>query len=737
MWYDNEISMGIMQRKYLHPGEKPEDFIPRVVSIFSDFLQDEARNVLENADFLPAGRTLFGAGFKNDRKVSLSNCYILPSPKDNLESIFDTAKMIARISSYGGGCGLAIDNLRPKEAPVNNAAMTSSGAVSFLNVFDVTGSTIGQNGRRAALLVALRCDHPDIEEFLKIKQDGNKLASMNISIKFTDEFMNAVKNNEEFELHFESPETGRISRKINAAQFFKDFCACAWDYAEPGCTYIDRMRNYQLLSGYPEYQIDVTNPCHEFAGNGGNSCNLGSINVYNIIDEKFTPNAHINYDKLRHITHVAINMLDEILDYGYDMQPLDLNKNCIKDWRSIGLGVFGFADALVAMGIKYGSKESRELVSDIMETIMKQSIITSCELAEKKGTFGKYDLEKTLKSPIIQMFPELHDMIRHCGLRNGSLLSVAPTGTISLFAGGFTGGVEPMYKIAYERASHQMEEQGKSFTIYARGVRDLLEYNGCSNITPAEAKKKFPFLIESHEVPYMDRVYFQAAMQDYVDNSISSTVNLPHDATIEDVYNIYMGAWEQGLKGITVFRDGCKRANILGIDSNKKEETRNNNDQPDFDTVDPPSRRLVKVINGATARESTSCVKSMYVTVNKTPEDKVFEIFTNASGGCKANINTISRLCSLALRGGIKVSRVIDELRANQCPACQVLRRQGKDVSLSCANAIADAMEEIIGEQMIEQEAAINKECPDCGKKTLIPEGKCVTCTNCGWSKCG
>lgn len=878
MWYDNEISMGIMTRKYLHPGEKPEDFIPRVVSIFSDKLKPKAQAVLENAHFLPAGRTLFGAGFKGKRKVSLSNCYIVGNiEEDSIEAIFDAAKMIARISSYGGGSGLAIDNLRPKGAPVNNSALTSTGAVSFLNIFDVTGSTIGQNGRRAALMVGLRCDHPDIYEFLRIKQNNEKLSSMNISIKFTDEFMKAVEENRSYTLYFESEETGRIEKVINARDFFMEFCETQQDYGEPGSIFIDRVQHYHILSEYDDYKIDISNPClagytriltdkgyfpiesltgqkvniwngfkfsrvvpkitgynqkmvrvsfsngasidctlyhkfimsdgnrkeakdlhigdqlcqwtlpsdtntqysetvtniqsipdaevvyclneldnHSFIAEGilvgncseyfgirGNSCNLGSINIYNMIDQRFTNEASINYERLRNITDIAVRMLDEILDYGRDMQPLELNKQIIDNWRSIGLGIFGIADAFVALGVKYGSPKSCEIAQSIMKEILKQAIMTSSLIAKEKGSFKKFDAEKTIKSPIMQLFPELHDMIRENGLRNGSLLSIAPTGTISLFAGKFTGGLEPMFKIAYERTSHSMEDSKKTFTVYARGVEDLLKYHGCENLTPAEAKKRFPFLVESHEVPYMDRVKFQGALQEYVDNAISSTVNLPNSATVEDIFNIYMEAWKVGVKGITVFRDGCKRGNILGVDN--KKVTLPNGVIPEFDTIDPPSRREIKIIDGTTVRESTSCVKSMYVTVNKTPEGKAFEIFTNASGGCKTNINTIARLISLGLRSGIKVDRIIEELRANQCPACQVLRRQGKQVALSCSNAIADAIESALGKvkeatkkttTTKKEEPIIKRECPECGKRTLIPEGKCVTCSNCGWSKC-
>lgn len=497
-----------------------------------------------------------------------------------------------------------------------------------------------------------------------------------------------------------------------------------------GAIFIDRVRSYQTLSGYEDYRIDISNPCAEFFGTGGNSCNLGSINIYNVIDNKFTDKACVNYEKLSYITTFAVKMLDEILDYGRDMQPLEINKQIIDDWRSIGLGIFGLADAFVALGIKYGSPKSCEIAQTIMKEILKQAIATSSVLAQEKGPFGKFNLEKTLKSPIIQLFPELHYLIEKHGLRHGTLLSIAPTGTISLFAGKFTGGLEPMFKIAYTRTSHSMEDSKKTFTVYARGVEDLLKYHGCEDITPEEAKKKFPFLVESHEIPYSDRVKFQAALQTYVDNAISSTVNLPNSATVEDIYNIYMEAWKAGIKGITIFRDGCKRGNILGVEANPV---------PEFDTINPPSRREIKIINGTTVHESTSCVKSMYVTVNKTEEGKAFEIFTNASGGCKTNINTIARLVSLSLRSGIKVSRIIEELRANQCPACQVLRKQGKQVALSCSNAIADAIEAALGkvkQDKKKDKPSSKRECPECGEKTLKPEGKCVTCTNCGWSKC-
>ena len=726
MWHDNEISKGIMTKKYLHEGEETSAFLPRVASIFSPKLRGKALKALENADFLPAGRTLFGAGYKGKRKVSMSNCYILPSPEDNIESIFETAKRIARISSYGGGCGVDISKLRPKDAKVNNSAMTSTGAVSFLNLFDVTGSTIGQQGRRAALMVGLSCEHPDIEEFLHVKQRNEKLASMNISIKFTDEFMEAVRDGKEFTLKFDAP-TEHIEKSIDARKFFKEFCETQWDWGDPGALFIDRVRSFNLLSGYPEYNIDITNPCAEYPGNGGNSCNLGSINLYNVIIDKFTDKARIDFDKLADAVDTAVRMLDEILDYGYEMQPLDINRRCISDWRSIGLGVFGLADALVALGVRYGTPKSRLITADIMDRIIARSLETSAYLAKEKGTFKKYDWNKTKKSQLIQMFinEPLYNIIEEYGLRNGSLISVAPTGTISLFAGGFTGGVEPMYQVSYERTTHSTEDAGKKFTVYARGVRDLLEFHGLHGLTTKQIKARFPFVVESHEIAPLDRVAMQGIMQDYVDCAISSTVNLPNSATPQDIYDIYMEAWKQGCKGITVFRDGCKRGNILGVKA----------PQTTYNTIEPAKRRETQRVNGSTFKQSSSCVPSMYVTVNKAKSGDIFEVFTNASGGCQANISTITRLISLALRSGIKVDKVIEELRENRCPACQMLRKQGKNVSLSCGNAIADAIQAMMGTHHT-IELVNGNTCPECGKATLKPEGNCVSCTNCGWSKC-
>lgn len=578
-WYDNEISRGILEAKYYHEGETtPQQFIDRVSSIFKGDFCERIKEYITDGDFSPAGRTLYAAGSRGKFKVSMSNCYILPSPEDNLESIFHSNYEIARIFSYGGGIGINISNLRPAGSRVHNVARTSTGAVSFMKIFNTTGEVISQNGRRGAQMVGLNCSHPDIYEFLHIKQNEEKLSSMNISILFTDEFMEAVRDDKEYTLRFHVESTGEnIERTIRARDFFREFCETQWDWGDPGALFSDRLNDYHLLAGYDEYQIEITNPCGEFGGNAYNACNLGSINLYNMIDDKFGNAPSLNEGKFKQAVYDGIIALDEIVSYGYETQPLDENRTCIDDWRSLGLGLFGVADALVAMKLAYGSREASAFMENVMKIMLLSALRSSCDRAKMKGTFGRYRREATEKSPIIQMVKELdgglYEDIQTYGLRNGTLLAIAPTGTISLLMGSFSGGCEPLYKISYERSTHKMEEVNGSFRVYAHSVKDLLRYHHLPlTLTDDEIREKFPWVIESHDVSFMDRVAMQAVMQKYVDNSISSTVNLKNDATPEDIYDIYLAAWESGCKGITVFRDGCRRGNILGVAAKKEEK---------------------------------------------------------------------------------------------------------------------------------------------------------------------
>lgn len=823
-WWRDYIAKNILTKKYYHDeelevfnkgGTENEDiafdmFVNRVASIvpeYDDEVMKFMKNSLYSGDFILAGRSLYGAGAKGKFKSSMSNCYILPKPEDNLESIFDVSKEMARIFSYGGGCGVDISNLRPKNAKVKNVARTSSGAVSFMNLFSSVGELIAQQNRRGAILIAMDCTHPDIEDFLTIKQNNDKVQGANISIKFTDEFMQAVKGNKNIQLYFKVKATGEeITKTINAREFFAKFAEAQHGFAEPGALFIDTVRNWNMLSEYKDYKIDVTNPCAEFCGNEYNSCNLSSVNLYNFVKNPFTRNAEFDFERFKQTVTNAVHMANYVLDYGYDTQPLEENRKCIDNWRSIGIGVFGVADMLVALGIPYGSKDSIQVVEDIMKHMQVYTFEASIENARKNGTFDKFDWQKTIKSKYVQAliknYAEIYNMSKEgaeaelinklskYGLANGTILSIAPTGSIAMLFRE-SGGVEPYYQVCYERTTHQLEKEHKKFTISMLAVEHMLKSSAMckdmvlgKDITEKEIKEMFPWVVNTYDVSPYDRVDMQAVMQKYVDNAISSTINLKESVSPVLIFNLYLYAWQKGCKGITVFRDNCERINILGknhgktrddkqdvsLDENAKPVEDNNNsievvsNTPVLDSIMPHKRNPQTSLWGRTFLYHTACVPKFYVTVN-IKDGELFEVFVGADKGCQANIATITRLTSLCLRSGIKVDEVIKNLNSALCPACANQKRKGDlTINKSCASCIASALVEMrksldggkthLDEKQKVEFTEVEKvpaeikmvkvstdkpklaKCPECGKNTLIAEGRCYYCSNCGWSKC-
>ena len=519
-----------------------------------------------------------------------------------------------------------------------------------------------------------------------------------------------------------------------------------------GSIFIDTVRKNNLLSGYEDYKIDVSNPCAEFYGNAGNSCLLESINLYHCVKNPFTPEAMVDYDKLKYLARLGVRQLNETGEYGYDMLPLDMNRKCFDDWRSIGLGVFGLADMLVALGIRYGSDEAIEIVSSVMYNIFCAAVTESALLSAEYGSFGKFDIKKTKESPMWNRLPdEVQQAVAVYGLRNGTLLSIAPTGSIATMTGE-SGGVEPMFAISYERTTHSSEDAGQHFRVFSKGVEDLLRFHGMSLDTPDEVvKEKFPFVVTSHDIDPIDRVAMQAAMQNYVDNAISSTVNLPHEATVEQIEDIYMAAWVSDLKGITVFRDGCLRANILGVTPSKeKEDNAGNNVRKPLSEVTLDSKRMPKrsdisEVNGKTLSKHTACVKNMYVTVNEL-DKKPMEVLVSHVGGCQSNIATISRLASAMLKMGMKVEDVAKELKEVPCQGCLQRRHDGeKHLSTSCGGAMGDALLEAYRKMGKDTDGGTDANvptldaymvCPECGERKLRALGKCVQCDACGYSRC-
>ena len=537
--------------------------------------------------------------------------------------------------------------------------------------------------------------------------------------------MEAVQNNEDVTLYFLAKDTGEVSTKvINAKKFWDDFCKVNWDYGDPGCIFIDRVRDWNMLSGYDNYLINVSNPCSEFFGNDYSACNLGSLNLYHFVDNPFTPEAVFNFNKFKTAVKVAINALNAVLDYGYDRQPFDENRKCITDWRQIGLGVFGYADMLVAMCQRYGSRDAIRLTADVFSTMQETAIHESAVLAAKDGPFKQYDYNKTAASAMFRSLPDtLQYVVKRMGLRNGALLSIAPSGSISLLAGRYSGGCEPLYKLYYERTSHKMEDSGKSFKIYSKSIEDLLKFNNLPlDLTTEEIEEKFPWVIESQQIPIADRVSTQSVMQMFIDNAISSTVNLPEDATPEDISNVYMSAYLNGCKGITVFRDNCKRGNILGV----------KHDEPApvilHDSIKPEHRSNIGVLTGKTFTVKSGDGTNLYVTINW-KDGKMFEVFVSTEHHAH-EVAGITRMVSLAMRCGVSIQSIIEQL----------FKLSADSIGFAIGTALNDAYAFEDTEQLV-QEVEVTKHkdgfvCPECGGKDVKLVGHCWECAVCGAGGC-
>ena len=723
-WANDEVAYNVFRSKYAKDGaETPAEFCERVASICDESIREKVEHMLASGTFFFGGRTMYLAGRKNEVNAAGSNCYVVPIEDDTIEAIYEANKCMARIFSRGGGVGTDISILRPRNAKVNNAANTSTGAVSFLDLFNETGNVISQHGRRGATMVSIDCSHPDIEELLDTKMKGDRLQSMNVSIKFTDEFMDAVERDEPYTLKFDVKSTGEhIEKTINARDFFKKFCECQWSWGDPGALFIDKFNEYNLLSGYDNFHILTTNPCAELPLGAWGSCNLGSINLAKFVDMttgKFAWGLFID------AVHVAVRALNDALDYSYDKQPYEENRKYIRDWRPIGLGVFGYADMLVELGLTYGKPKALEFTDRLFKCLLNEAVKASAALCnEYFNTFGEYDYGKTASSELYQSLDDdTKAFVKKYGLLNGQIISVAPTGSISLLAGRYTGGCEPIYKLYYERTTHKLEEQGKTFRVFSHSIEDLLVRNELPMNTSAEdIKKMFPYAVESHDIEPIRRVLTQAYMQRYVDNSISSTVNLPESATPDDIFAIYDAAWQSGCKGITVFRDNCARGNILGL--SKKEE------KPVIlhDSIRPERRGGIGTLIGRTYTQLMGDGTKLYITVNW-KDGKMFEIFVNSERH-KDEVDGITRLISLSMRCGVSIDAIIKQLFKLNTDSV------GFAVGVTLNDAYTLDSHEPIVQNVEVEDRQTDMECPECHSKNVKLDGHCWQCDSCGASGC-
>lgn len=555
-WEMTDIQRDILNKKYLQPGETFDQWIDRVSNG-----DEKLAKLIRDKKFLFAGRILSNRGLQHKgTKVTFSNCYVCEPPSDSIEGIYEAAYKLARTFSYGGGIGVDVSKLRPKNATVHNAAKTTSGAVSFMELFNMTTSIIGQNGRRGALMISMSVNHPDIEEFIDIKTQAGKIEKANISVRITDEFMEAVINNEQYDCRFEIEEHNEVIGKVvNARDLFMKLCKNNWQWAEPGILYWDTISNWNLMSGYDDFEYAGVNPCAEEPLPAGGSCLLGSINLAEFVKHPFMPNASIDIEGLMDAVETATIALNDVLDEGLELHPLEEQRKTVSELRQIGLGTMGLADMLLKLNVRYGSKDAVSISDLLSSLILNTAVQTSALLAKERGSFDKYDYDKLSSSEFFQkmLSDKSKKMIEKYGLRNSQLTCLAPTGTISTML-GVSGGIEPIFNTSYVRKTESLHDEDVYYKVYTPVVKEFMEM---AQITDESLLPET--FVTAMTLSADERIAMQASWQKHIDASISSTINLPNEATVEDVYGIYINAWKHGLKGVTVYRDGCARGGVL------------------------------------------------------------------------------------------------------------------------------------------------------------------------------
>ncbi|NYT04406.1 MAG: vitamin B12-dependent ribonucleotide reductase [Candidatus Methanofastidiosa archaeon] len=737
---DNAIK--VLERRYLKKDqegnivENPNDLFLRVAKsiAIADLIYNDNADVegltkdfyemMTNFEFLPNSPTLMNAGRELGQ---LSACFVLPVD-DSIDSIFDAIKYTALIHKSGGGTGFSFSRLRPKNDVVLTTKGISSGPVSFMTVFDTATETIKQGGtRRGANMAILRVDHPDIIEFIKCKEENTKLNNFNISVAITDKFIEAFENGKDYELF--NPRTGKVDGKLNAKEVFSLIVNMAWKNGEPGIVFIDRLNRGNPTPAIGE--IESTNPCGEQPLLPYESCNLGSINLSKFL-KKSSRGYEIDFDHLRDVIKKSVHFLDNVIDVN--RYPLAQIEDMTKGNRKIGLGVMGFADMLLKIGIPYNSEDAVDLAKNVMKFVKEEATETSRELASKRGPFPNF--EKSV-------FYEKGE----APIRNATVTTIAPTGTISLIAGS-SGGIEPIFAISYIRNVMDKDELLEINPVFAeiskgRGIfteelmKKIAREGTLKNIDemPDDIKKIF---VTAHDITPEWHIRIQSAFQEYTDNAVSKTINFPKSATENDVMQAYLLAYRSGLKGITIYRDGSRDEQVLNIGKVNKKET----------AIQKAPRPRPKVTKGFTEKIRTGC-GNLYVTINE-DEYGLCEIFMQMgkSGGCPASQNeAIARLISLALRSGIGIESILEQLRHIRCP--MPTWDEGIPVH-SCADAIAIVLDRYIKKELNTKQERLDMvvtsnggsnntgmpaQCPECGEVLVFSEG-CVSCKCCGYTKC-
>ena len=754
----SQNALTVLERRYLMKDadgkiqETVEQLFERVANAIaaSDSLHDKDADVKKTAktfydmmtslEFLPNSPTLMNAGRPLGQ---LSACFVLPV-EDTMEDIFETIKQAALIHKSGGGTGFSFSRLRQTGSAVNSTGGVASGPISFMKVFNMATEAVKQGGtRRGANMGILRIDHPDILEFIDCKSNNNEINNFNISVGLTEKFMLAVEKNEEYDLI--DPHTKKPVGQLNAHEVFDKIVDAAWHNGEPGIIFLDRLNRDNIVPSQGE--IESTNPCGEQPLLPYESCNLGSVNLTKMLKLKENT-LEIDWNKLKTTVKNAVHFLDNVIDAN--KYPLEKIDHVTRQTRKIGLGVMGWADMLLLMGIPYNSDEAITLGEQVMNFITKSGREESAELAKVRGTFPLFQ-ESILPKKIPQ--------------RNGTITTIAPTGTLSILA-GCSSGVEPVFGYVFIRnimdgtqmieVNPILKEELTKRGLYSEELMKRIATEGTvEHITelPEDIRRVF---VSAHDISPEYHIRMQAAFQKGTDNAVSKTVNFGHDATREEVAQVYTLAFQLDCKGVTIYRDGSRNEQVLNIGKVKKDG--------DPDTASSASKEISQhadriiprprpdMVTGITERIQIGC-GNLYVTVNY-DEHGICEIFTNTgkAGGCPSQSEATARLASIALRSGMDVKTIIDQLKGIRCPS--TIRQQGLKCT-SCPDAIAKTIEKVYKQQvelgnwkvpapLVKAEQLKSKEgaiagkmhfCPECGTK-LEHEGGCVICRQCGYSKC-
>ena len=771
----SENARAVLEKRYLirdekgRPTETVDGLFHRVADAIAqaDAVFDADANVAATAqsfyemmtelEFLPNSPTLMNAGRPLGQ---LSACFVLPVG-DSMEEIFDAIKNAALIHKSGGGTGFSFSRLRSRGSTVNSTGGVASGPISFMKVFNAATEAVKQGGtRRGANMGILRVDHPDIMDFISCKNDTHEITNFNLSVGITEAFMQAVEQNTDYALV--DPASHQITGRLNARKVFEAIINSAWQTGEPGIIFLDRLNRDNPVPSLGE--IESTNPCGEQPLLPYEACNLGSINLVQHLKE--TPDGWVlDKEKLTATVYKAVHFLDNVIEVNkYPLPEID---RMTRSTRKIGLGVMGFADMLLYLGIPYNSEEGVEMGRTVMELVESAGHRASQELAAKRGAF-----------------PTFAESIFRDGapMRNATVTTIAPTGTLSIIA-GVSSGVEPVFAYAYIRNvmdnTHLIEANGilKDVLVrrglYTEGLmQQIVEQGSLAHIAgiPEDIRKVF---VCAHDVSPIWHVKMQAAFQTYTDNAVSKTVNFPNSATREDVREVYELAYRLGCKGTTIYRDGSRQEQVLNIgkvnDSRAAQQPQEDSplcdacqsNQPGYGCILPRPRP--EITSGFTEKVKIGC-GNLYITVNY-DENGICEVFTNTgrAGGCPSQSEATARLVSVGIRAGMDPKEIIQQLKGIRCPSC--LRQPGVPVT-SCPDAIAKALEKVhkaakdgtlpapmgsvtttapapsapqkapVMADMTPAQAKLAKFCPECGSR-LEHEGGCVTCRECGYSKCG